>query len=212
MSFQKETLRLYLVTGSYDFSEQSFLDKIEQACQSGVTMVQLREKKLTTRAFYDLAIKVKKITDAYKVPLLINDWVEVALAVDAAGVHIGDDELPVSCVRRLLGKDKIIGVSAKTVDRALQAEAEGANYLGVGAIFPTQTKETSLTPLERLSEIGAACQLPMVAIGGITSDNIEILKDIPIAGIAVVSEIMLARDIVQKCQNLLSELDKREFF
>ena len=130
----RESLRLYLVTNRYQDSVESFLEKIEKACRSGVTIVQLREKNLTTNQYYQLAKQVKEITDAYQVPLIIDDRLDVCLAVDAAGLHIGDDELPVSVARQVLGPDKILGVTAKTVKRALEAEEGGADYLGTGAI------------------------------------------------------------------------------
>ncbi|MCY7160035.1 thiamine phosphate synthase, partial [Streptococcus mitis] len=131
----REALRLYLVTNRYQDSVESFLEKVETACRSGVTIVQLREKNLTTNQYYQLAKKVKEITDAYQVPLIIDDRLDVCLAVDAAGLHIGDDELPVSVARKVLGPEKILGVTAKTVKRALEAETWGADYLGTGAIF-----------------------------------------------------------------------------
>ena len=124
----REALRLYLVTNRYQDSVESFLEKIETACRSGVTIVQLREKNLTTNQYYQLAKQVKKITDAYQVPLIIDDRLDVCLAVDAAGLHIGDDELPVSVARQVLGPEKILGVTAKTVKRALEAEEGGADY------------------------------------------------------------------------------------
>lgn len=142
----KETLRLYLVTNRYQDSLETFLKKVEQACQSGVTMVQLREKHLTTNQYYELAKKVKQTTDTYQVPLIIDDRLDVCLAVDAAGLHIGDDELPVSVARQVLGTEKILGVTAKTVKRALEAEESGADYLGTGAIFPQQPRKTPLLP------------------------------------------------------------------
>ena len=132
----REALRLYLVTNRYQDSLESFLEKIETACRSGVTIVQLREKNLTTNQYYQLAKQVKEITDAYQVPLIIDDRLDVCLAVDAAGLHIGDDELPVSVARQVLGPEKILGVTAKTVKRALEAEEGGADYLGDRSHFP----------------------------------------------------------------------------
>ena len=126
----REALRLYLVTNRYQDSLQSFLEKIETACRSGVTIVRSREKNLTTNQYYQLAKQVKEITDAYQIPLIIDDRLDVCLAVDAAGLHIGDDELPVPVARQVLGPDKILGVTAKTVKRALEAEEGGADYLG----------------------------------------------------------------------------------
>lgn len=191
------------MTGRYDFSDTEFLKRIETACRSGVTLVQLREKEVSTRRFYELAVKVKAVTDAYQIPLIINDRVDICLAVDAAGVHIGDDELPVALVRKLVGSTKIVGVSAKTVARGVEAENEGADYLGVGAIFPTTTKDSPLTSLQTLSEIAAAVTIPVVAIGGIKEENIEQLMGTGVAGVSLVSEIMLAEQITEKVQGLM---------
>ena len=204
----KEALRLYLVTNRYQDSLESFLKKVETACRSGVTIVQLREKNLTTNQYYQLAKQVKEITDAYQVPLIIDDRLDVCLAVDAAGLHIGDDELPVSVARQVLGPDKILGVTAKTVKRALEAEEGGANYLGTGAIFPTTTKENA--PITLISTLKTICQrvaIPVVAIGGLTSENIDQLIGTGIAGVAVVRDLMQAEDIEAKTQAFLTRLD-----
>ena len=204
----REALRLYLVTNRYQDSLQSFLEKIETACRSGVTIVQLREKNLTTNQYYQLAKQVKEITDAYQVPLIIDDRLDVCLAVDAAGLHIGDDELPVSVARKVLGPEKILGVTAKTVKRALEAEEGGADYLGAGAIFPTTTKENA--PITLISTLKTICQrvaIPVVAIGGLTSENIDQLIGTGIAGVAVVRDLMQAEDIETKTQAFLTKLD-----
>ena len=204
----REALRLYLVTNRYQDSVESFLKKVETACRSGVTIVQLREKNLTTNQYYQLAKEVKEITDAYQVPLIIDDRLDVCLAVDAAGLHIGDDELPVSVARQVLGPDKILGVTAKTVKRALEAEEGGANYLGTGAIFPTTTKENA--PITLISTLKTICQtvaIPVAAIGGLTSENIDQLAATGIAGVAVVRDLMQAEDIEAKTQAFLTKLD-----
>ena len=204
----REALRLYLVTNRYQDSLESFLEKVETACRSGVTIVQLREKNLTTNQYYQLAKQVKEITDTYQVPLIIDDRLDVCLAVDAAGLHIGDDELPVSVARQVLGPDKILGVTAKTVKRALEAEEGGANYLGTGAIFPTTTKENA--PITLISTLKTICQrvaIPVVAIGGLTSENIDQLIGTGIAGVAVVRDLMQAEDIEAKTQAFLTKLD-----
>ena len=204
----REALRLYLVTNRYQDSLESFLEKVETACRSGVTIVQLREKNLTTNQYYQLAKQVKEITDAYQVPLIIDDRLDVCLAVDAAGLHIGDDELPVSVARQVLGPEKILGVTAKTVKRALEAEEGGANYLGTGAIFPTTTKENA--PITLISTLKTICQrvvIPVVAIGGLTSENIDQLIGTGIAGVAVVRDLMQAEDIEAKTQAFLTKLD-----
>lgn len=204
----REALRLYLVTNRYQDSVESFLEKVEMACRSGVTIVQLREKNLTTNQYYQLAKQVKEITDAYQVPLIIDDRLDVCLAVDAAGLHIGDDELPVSVARKVLGPEKILGVTAKTVKRAIEAEEGGANYLGTGAIFPTTTKENA--PITLISTLKTICQrvvIPVVAIGGLTSENIDQLVGTGIAGVAVVRDLMQAEDIEAKTQAFLTKLD-----
>ena len=204
----REALRLYLVTNRYQDSLENFLEKVETACRSGVTIIQLREKNLTTNQYYQLAKQVKEITDAYQVPLIIDDRLDVCLAVDAAGLHIGDDELPVSVARKVLGPEKILGVTAKTVNRALEAETSGADYLGTGAIFPTTTKENA--PITLISTLKTICQtvaIPVVAIGGLTSENIDQLIGTGIAGVAVVRDLMQAEDIEAKAHAFLTKLD-----
>lgn len=204
----REALRLYLVTNRYQDSLENFLEKVETACRSGVTIIQLREKNLTTNQYYQLAKQVKEITDAYQVPLIIDDRLDVCLAVDAAGLHIGDDELPVSVARKVLGPEKILGVTAKTVKRALEAETSGADYLGTGAIFPTTTKENA--PITLISTLKTICQtvaIPVVAIGGLTSENIDQLSGTGIAGVAVVRDLMQAEDIEAKAHAFLTKLD-----
>ena len=204
----REALRLYLVTNRYQDSLENFLRKVETTCRSGVTIIQLREKNLTTNQYYQLAKQVKEITDAYQVPLIIDDRLDICLAVDAAGLHIGDDELPVSVARQVLGPEKILGVTAKTVKRALEAEEGGADYLGTGAIFPTTTKENA--PITLISTLKTICQtvaIPVVAIGGLTSENIDQLIGTGIAGVAVVRDLMQAEDIEAKTQAFLTKLD-----
>ena len=204
----REVLKLYLVTNRYQDSLENFLEKVETACRTGVTIIQLREKNLTTNQYYQLAKQVKEITDAYQVPLIIDDRLDVCLAVDAAGLHIGDDELPVSVARKVLGPEKILGVTAKTVKRALEAETWGADYLGTGAIFPTTTKENA--PITLISTLKTICQtvaIPVVAIGGLTSENIDQLIGTGIAGVAVVRDLMQAEDIEAKVHAFLTKLD-----
>ena len=209
MKLLNNTLALYLVTARYDWNEEDFLKKVEEACRSGVTLVQLREKECSTREYYELAKKVKTITDTYQIPLIIDDRVDICLAVDASGVHIGADELPVEVVRNMIGNDKILGVTAKTVERALEAEQHGADYLGVGAIYPTTTKViTQPTSIETLKAIATTVSIPIVAIGGIKEDNMEPLEGTGIAGVAIVSEIMKAKKIQEKCQTLRKKVAK----
>lgn len=186
---------LYLVTDSTGLSEETFLTKVEQALQGGVTLLQVREKERTTREYIRLAQQVHTIAQRYHVPLLVDDRVDVALAVDAEGVHVGQSDMPVWQARRLLGPDKIVGATAKTVPQALEAWQQGADYLGVGAIYPTTTKVvTVLTSTETLGEICKAVPIPVNAIGGLNPENLGVLKGIAIQGICVVSAIMKAAD------------------
>lgn len=197
-------LQLYLITDRTGYSEEEFLWKVEQALQGGVTFLQLREKEASTREYLALAEKVHCLTKRYGVPLLIDDRVDVAMAIDAEGVHLGQSDLPVSVARKMLGPDKIIGATAKTVAQAKEAFEMGADYLGVGAIYPTTTKvKTVRTSVETLGEICKAVPIPVNAIGGLNQDNIDVLQGIPIHGICVVSAIMKADDPKQAAEALL---------
>lgn len=188
-------LTLYLVTNSDGFSEADFLGRIEAALQAGVTLLQLREKEREGRDFFELACKVNRIAKQYAVPLLIDDRLDIAIAADAAGVHLGQRDLPIREARKLAGPHKIIGATAKTVEQALDAQAQGADYVGVGAIYPTTTKvKTILTSVDTLKDICRAIQIPAVAIGGLNSQNLDILRGAGMAGIAVVTAIMQAED------------------
>lgn len=186
---------MYFITDSINYSEEEFLYRVEQALMGGITLLQLREKDKSTREYMDLAEKVHTLTKKYNVPLIIDDRVDVALAIDAEGVHVGQSDMPVSTARKLMGNDKIVGATTKTVPQALEAYEQGADYLGVGAIYPTTTKvKTVLTSTETLGNICSAVPIPVNAIGGLNKDNIDVLKGIPIAGICVVSAIMKADD------------------
>ena len=186
---------LYLITDSTGFTEEEFLHRTEAALQGGVTLLQLREKDKTTREYIALAEKVHEISKRYNVPLIIDDRVDVALAIDAEGVHVGAGDMPVATARKLMGNGKIVGATAKTVSWAKEAYEQGADYLGVGAIFPTTTKvKTVLTSTDTLRDICNAVPIPANAIGGLNQDNIDVLAGIPIAGICVVSAIMKAEN------------------
>lgn len=186
---------MYFITDSTNYSEEEFLYRVEQALMGGITLLQLREKDKSTREYMDLVEKVHTLTKKYNVPLIIDDRVDVALAIDAEGVHVGQSDMPVSTARKLMGDDKIVGATTKTVPQALEAYEQGADYLGVGAIYPTTTKvKTVLTSTETLGNICSAVPIPVNAIGGLNKDNIDVLKGIPIAGICVVSAIMKADD------------------
>ena len=205
----KLDLTLYLVTDSSYHTEESFLKTVEQACTGGVTLVQLREKQRGGRAYLELAQKVKKITDAYDIPLIIDDRIDIALAADAAGVHVGQSDIPVEYARKLLGPDKIVGATAKTVEQARIAYAAGADYLGVGAMYPTTTKVvTVLTPPEMLNKIADAVPIPMIAIGGLNPDNLDIIKGRPVAGVAVVSAIMKAENPKEAARQLKQRVEQ----
>jgi len=186
---------LYFITDSTAYEENEFLRRVELALQGGVTLLQLREKNKSTREYIALAEKVHALTRQYNVPLIIDDRVDVALAIESEGVHLGADDMTVAMARRILGEDKIIGATAKTVPWALDAAAQGADYLGVGAIYPTTTKvKTVLTSTDTLREICKAVPIPVNAIGGLNKDNIDVLSGIPISGICAVSAIMKADD------------------
>ena len=186
---------LYLVTDSTYHTEESLLHTVEEACKGGVTLVQLREKNTGGREYLDKAFKVKEITDRYHVPLIIDDRVDVALACDAAGVHVGSSDIPVAVARKLMGPDKIVGATAKTVEAAMKAYEDGADYLGVGAIYPTTTKVvTILTKVSTLKDICEAVPIPAVAIGGLNAGNMDVLEGAGMSGMAVVSAFMKAED------------------
>ena len=202
-------LTLYLVTDSTYHTEESFLHTVEEACIGGATIVQLREKGGSSRDYLNQALKVKEITDRYHIPLIIDDRIDIALACDAAGVHVGQSDLPVSYARRLLGPDKIVGATAKTVPQALEAYEQGADYLGVGAMFPTTTKVvTILTAPATLTEIRHTVPIPVVAIGGITQQNVEKLAGSGICGVAVISAIYAAKNIGQASKDLKAATEK----
>ena len=186
---------VYLVTDRRNKTDEEFLNIIEEAIKGGTTIVQLREKTASTKEFYDLALRVKEITSRYGVPLLINDRIDIALAVDCEGVHIGQDDMPADIAREIIGDDKILGVSASTVEEAKKAEMDSADYIGSGAVFPTVTKDDAdSVSKEELKEIVDSIDIPVVAIGGITIENANTLKGSGIAGFSVVSAIMSAED------------------
>lgn len=196
-------LSLYLVTDNSDDVEK-FLNTIEEGIKGGVSVVQIREKTAETLDFYNLALKVKEITAKYDVPLIINDRVDVALAIDADGVHVGQSDMPCDVTRKLIGKDKILGVSAATIEEAKKAEKDGADYIGTGAVFPTATKDDapSITKQD-LKDVVESINIPVVAIGGITLENAHELTDTGIAGLSVVSAIMSSENPKKSSEELL---------
>lgn len=206
--FYKEMLKLYLVTDRKWLNGRKLTDDLEKAILGGVTTIQLREKNLSNEEFISIAKDVKKVCQKYHIPLIINDNLEVALAINSDGIHIGQNDIPASIVRKQIGPNKILGVSVHNLKEAFQAKIDGADYVGVGAIFSTETKNdaTNVT-LDSLKKICDNIDLPVVAIGGINLDNISKLKDINIAGIAVVSAIMKANDITAASGQLVRELN-----
>lgn len=194
--------RLYLVTEE-TVPVEELLPIVEEAIQGGVTIVQLREKYSSSRNFYEKAIRLKELTETYQVPLIINDRVDIALAAGADGIHIGQDDLPVVEVKKLIPPSMIVGVSCHSVEEALKAESEGADYIGIGAIFPTKSKNNAKILAEGvLKEILNAVSIPVVAIGGINSENVVSITDIAISGVAVVSEIINANSPFEASSNL----------
>ncbi|SKA78422.1 thiamine-phosphate diphosphorylase [Caloramator quimbayensis] len=197
--------KLYLVTDRNILKNNDFSKAVEQAILGGVTLVQLREKDISTREFYNIALNIKKITDKYDIPLIINDRLDIALSIDAAGLHVGQKDMPADIARKLIGKDKILGVSVCSVDEARKAEKDGADYIGVGAVFPTSTKkDADAVSIERLKEIKESVSIPVVAIGGINENNAVLLKAAKIDGIAVVSCI-LGKDNIKQAAKIMSE-------
>lgn len=205
MNVNNESLLLYAVTDRKWTGAQTLAEQVEEALEGGATFVQLREKTLKEAEFLEEAKELKKLCAKYNVPFVINDNVSIALAMDADGVHIGQDDMEAGAVREKLGPDKIIGVSAQTVEQALLAEKRGADYLGVGAVFPTESKDDAAeVSKETLKAICSAVSIPVVAIGGVSKENIGELAGTGIAGAAVISAIFGSKDI----KNAASELKK----
>ena len=199
----KETMRLYAVTDRAWLRGKTLAQQVEAALRGGVTCVQLREKELDFDAFLAEAKELKALCARFGVPLIINDNVEVALASDADGVHVGQSDMAARDVRAAIGRDKILGVTAKTVEQALLAQNAGADYLGTGAFFGTDTKKDAL-PISRETarQITAAVEIPVTGIGSITPENLDALQGLGLAGVALVSAIFSAPDIEQRCRQL----------
>ena len=200
MKFSEE-LKFYLVTDSDILKGRDFYNSIEEALKGGVTMLQLREKESDGKEFLEKAVKLREITKKYNVKFIINDRVDIAMLCDADGVHVGQSDIPANKVRELIGKDKIIGVSARTIEEALTAKKNGADYLGVGAMFTTTTKlDAKSVSIEQLNEIKKEVGLPIVVIGGLSLNNIDKLKECNVDGYAVVSAILGAENIKLECE------------
>lgn len=207
MKFAEAMLRLYAVTDRSWLGEQSLCEQVESALKGGATCVQLREKEADHETFYREAVRLRKLCTDYGVPFIINDNVELALEVGADGVHVGQEDMDAREVRTLIGPGKILGVTAKTVEQALRAQAAGADYLGSGAVFGSATK-LNARPMSRetLRSICDAVAIPVVAIGGINAENIVELQGTGIRGAAVVSGIFAAKDIEGECRALREKI------
>lgn len=207
MKFNKDMLSLYAVTDRTHLNGMSLTEAVEQAIQGGVTCVQLREKNISFEEYVSRAVEIREVCHKYGVPLIINDDYKVALASSADGVHVGIEDTEVSEIRKNVGKNFIIGATAKTVEQAQKAQADGADYLGVGAVFPSPTKTDAIriTP-EKLTEICNSVSIPVVAIGGISLENLHKIKDCGQSGIAVVSALFSQSDIKLSAERLRAEL------
>ena len=205
MSNKKVSYSLYLVSDKKSCKNRDLEELIQQAILGGVTIVQLREKNIDSKDFYEQALRVKRVTDKYNIPLIINDRVDIALAVGADGVHVGQEDLSCSVIKRNISKNLIVGVSVHNVEEAMRAELDGADYIGCGAVINTSTKEnTKKLKIEELIKIKENVKIPVVAIGGINEENIEELYDSNIDGIAVVSAI-LSKDNCEEASRILKE-------
>ena len=209
MKFDKETMLLYAVTDRSWLNGKSLYEQVEEAIKGGVTFVQLREKKLDEENFLDEALDIQNLCRKYGIPFVVNDNVKIAKMINADGVHVGQSDMGAENVRGILGDDKIIGVSVQTVEQAVLAEKQGADYLGVGAVFPTGSKvDAEDVSFETLKAICESVNIPVVAIGGISAGNVLKLKGSGISGIAVISAIFAAEDI-EAAAKKLKELTKK---
>lgn len=201
--FLQKSLLLYAVTDRHWTGEKTLVQQTEEAIKGGATFVQIREKNLAEEKFYEEAVQLKELCEKYKIPFVVNDNVPLAKKINADGVHIGQDDMNLLEARKILGGQKIIGVSAQTVEEAVLAEKQGADYLGVGAVFPTGSKDDAVeVPLETLKKICAAVKIPVVAIGGISKENVSELKGSGICGISVISAIFAQKDIISAAKDL----------
>lgn len=209
MNCDKKNLLLYAVTDRSWLNGRTLYEQVEEAIKGGVTFVQLREKNLDDTAFLQEAKEIKELCARYNVPFVINDNVDIAAEIDADGVHVGQSDMEAGDVRKKLGPDKIIGVSAQTVEQALRAQAHGADYLGVGAVFPTGSKADAVeVSHDTVREICRAVDIPVIAIGGITRENVIELKGTGICGIAVISAIFGQQDIEEAARTLKSRTEE----
>lgn len=203
MKLDKKSMLLYAITDRTWLKGDTLKNQVENAIKGGATFIQLREKNLSFDEFLKEAIEIKKITDKYNIPFVVNDNIDVALAANSDGVHVGQDDMNAKDVRKLIGNDKILGVSAQTVEQAILAEQDGADYLGVGSIFKTSTKtDAKCISIEQLNKICKSVSIPVVAIGGINESNIEKLKGSGIQGVSIISAIFAKPDILKATKQL----------
>ena len=201
----KPDYSLYLVTDRMRMSTKTLSEAVEKAVAGGCTLVQLREKEISSLDFYVLALEIKKITDSYGIPLIINDRIDIAMAAGTAGVHIGQKDIPADIARKVIGKDMMLGVSVSSVGEAIDAVKAGADYLGVGAMFPTGTKpDAGFVSMEELGRIRRAVDIPIVVIGGISKENAMLFRPMGIDGLAVVSAVIAQPDIKKSAADLKS--------
>ncbi|MBX7077246.1 MAG: thiamine phosphate synthase [Methanobacteriaceae archaeon] len=199
---------LYLVTNNNNKSEEEFLNIIEEAAKGGVTMIQIREKELPLTEFLEVAKKVQNIAKKYDIPFIVDDNIAIALDLEADGVHVGQTDLDAGEVRKVIGPDMLLGVSAQTIEQAQKAESDGADYIGSGAVFPSPTKPDSPhITCEDLKNIVNSVDIPVVTIGGVTEDNVKELEGTGISGISVISAIMESEDPQLSCENLIKEFE-----
>lgn len=205
----KDVVKLYAITDRTKFDDATFYEKVEQSLIGGVTCIQLREKQCDEKTFLDIAFKIKEMCKKYDVPLVINDNVDIAIKCGADGVHIGQDDIEINDALKKINANIFLGVSVQTVEQAKYAQNKGANYLGVGAIFDTTTKNDAKTvPIETLTNICKAVSIPVVAIGGIDTNNMHLLNNSGIKGVALSSAIYSKSDIIKQCKELLLLTDK----
>ncbi|MEH6936249.1 thiamine phosphate synthase [Bacillus sp. JJ664] len=204
----KVDYKLYLVTDRAVLGERDLIQSVEAAIKGGTTIVQLREKNCSSLDFYELALRVKEVTSRYNVPLIINDRLDIALAIEADGLHIGQEDLPLAVARKIVGEEMIIGVSATTLEEALLAQKQGADYVGIGSVYPTNTKlDAKPVSLEELIVIREAISIPIVGIGGINEDNVTDLMKTKIDGVAIVSAILGKEDIKAAAENFITKMN-----
>lgn len=203
---------IYLVTDRELMSTNTLEEAVEASIKGGCTLVQLREKECSSLNFYNTALKIKEITDKYNVPLIINDRLDIALAIDAAGVHVGQSDIPANIIRKIIGEDKIVGVSAGSLEEALKAVDDKADYIGVGAMYSTGTKkDANITSMEELKKIRENISIPIVVIGGINKERIKDFKNINIDGLAIVSAIIAEKDIEDATKELKKIFNSEKF-